>query len=235
MKNENKKEKKVFQLILGEDDMVDGVSKISLVEYPAHESDFMVFSKESRESYKFAEDGGKRIVTGAALIPNIEIPRIDDNGDVYYVFFDEKTIEKCQELYFKRSQHNSSNIDHVYDVDGVTTIESWIITDPKNDKSSALGFQNLPKGTWMISNKINNENLWKELKEGNKINGFSIEGNFIEELVEMNKTEEDSNTSDEIKKVITNDKLTVDEMYDAISNLIDIDVKKSENNIKKSE
>jgi hypothetical protein len=46
------------------------------------------------------------------------------------------------------------------------------------DKSTALGFD-VPKGTWMVSYKINNKETWQKIKNG-ELNGFSITGNFIE-------------------------------------------------------
>jgi hypothetical protein len=48
------------------------------------------------------------------------------------------------------------------------------------DKSKQYGFS-LPKGTWMISMKIEDENVWKQVKEG-KYKGFSIEGYFADKL-----------------------------------------------------
>jgi hypothetical protein len=46
------------------------------------------------------------------------------------------------------------------------------------DKSTAMGF-NLPRGTWMASYKINDEETWQKIKNG-ELNGYSIAGNFIE-------------------------------------------------------
>ena len=41
-----------------------------------------------------------------------------------------------------------------------------------------MGF-NVPKDTWMVSYKINDEETWRKIKEG-ELSGFSITGQFIE-------------------------------------------------------
>ena len=46
--------------------------------------------------------------------------------------------------------------------------------DGNNDKANALGFKDLPKGTWMVSMKLSDE-LWKEYIETGKAQGFSID------------------------------------------------------------
>lgn len=48
------------------------------------------------------------------------------------------------------------------------------------DKSKQYGFS-LPKGTWMISMKIEDDQIWSDAKEG-KYKGFSIEGYFADKL-----------------------------------------------------
>ncbi len=53
-----------------------------------------------------------------------------------------------------------------------------IIEDEKTDKSKLYGFS-LPKGTWMISMKVNNDEVWKKVKDG-EVKGFSIEGYFVD-------------------------------------------------------
>jgi len=235
MEKESKKDK-VFELILGEDEMKDGVSTISFVEYPAIERDFMFFSKEA-DSYKFANEE-KMMVTGPAMIPNRKILRLDENGDEFFVFFTQETIAKSQELFFKRAQHNNSNVEHLFAIDGVSVVESWTIADPKNDKSSAMGFSGLPTGTWMVTYKVDNEELWSGIKEGT-VKGFSIEGQFIEELVKMQKEEtveeevapvEEKvapDVFDEINNILKENKNSED-IYDAIKKIMNIEKENSE-------
>jgi hypothetical protein len=73
----------------------------------------------------------------------------------------------------------------------MSVVESWIIEDEKTDKSKLYDF-NLPKGTWMISMKVNNEDVWNDVKAG-KVKGFSIEGYFADkyEMSLENKNKEE--------------------------------------------
>ena len=59
-------------------------------------------------------------------------------------------------------------------------LESWIVSDPENDKSNSLGF-NVPKDSWMVSYKINNAETWQKIKSG-ELSGFSVAGDFAEKL-----------------------------------------------------
>lgn len=125
-----------------------------------------------------AED--ERIVTGPAMIPNRLILRRDELGNPFHVYFSEETIKKINEKFLKNAAHNT-DINHS---DIITTentlLESWIVDDPQYDKSTKLGF-NVPKGTWMVSYRINDNDTWTKIKNG-ELNGFSVTGNFIEKL-----------------------------------------------------
>ena len=62
-------------------------------------------------------------------------------------------------------------------------MESWIVEDPKTDKSALYGYE-LKKGTWMVKMKIQNDMLWNKIREGD-IKGLSIEGYFTSKYQEM--------------------------------------------------
>ena len=174
---------KSYELII--DDETEGIDAISLVDRPAIEENFIALSKDV--PYTFQEVS-KGIVTGPALIPNKQIYRKDEEGNEFNVYFTEETVEKAAMLYFKNGNQNNSTIQHLKKVEGVTTFESWIIQDPEKDKAKALGFD-LPKGTWMISQKINNPEVLQKVKDGT-YRGFSIEGYFADKL-DKKETEED--------------------------------------------
>ena len=55
------------------------------------------------------------------------------------------------------------------------------------DKSRLYGY-NLPKGTWMVSMKINNDELWQKVKDG-ELKGLSIEGYFADKMEKMSERE----------------------------------------------
>ena len=185
--------KVLIELFIDDKDQDNALDMISFVSAPAIEKDFMHF-KEQKEKFEFKSDEEKRIVTGAAMIPNQEIIRMDAEDKPYFVYFTEETIEKAQEVFAKYGKTKSTNFEHKTGMRDVTVVESWIVTDPTNDKSNALGFKDIPKGSWMVSYKVDNDDLWAKVKTG-EVKGFSIEGVFSKNIIEMSK--EVKNDSDD--------------------------------------
>ena len=209
-------EKKILiELFIDEADKENGLDIISFVSAPAIEKDFMHFNKEVKE-FKFkSTDEEKRIVTGACMIPNQEILRLDAEGKPYFVFFTEDTVAKAQEVFAKYGKTKTTNFEHEDStLEGATVIESWIVKDPKNDKSNALGFD-VPVNTWMVSYKVDNDELWKKVKNG-EVNGFSIEGVFSKNIVKMSEEK----TLEAIEEIVNNKDLTEVEMYDKINSIV---------------
>ena len=135
----------------------------------------------SNNYWAFSEDD-KQIITGPSMVPNQYILRKDEQGNPFHVFFSEETIEKIAEKFFANSNHNNTDINHNGDlVQENTLLESWIITDPAMDKSTAMGFD-LPKGSWMVSMRVNNKETWNKIKSG-ELSGYSVEGSFLEKLI----------------------------------------------------
>ena len=134
---------------------------------------------------KFNYDYEKQEITGAAIIPNKFILRRDEMGNPYYVYFSEETTKKLAEGFFKQKQvslNEALNIEHTDEkAEDAFIVESWIVNDPEKDKSKSLGLD-YPIGTWVITAKIDNPQLWKDIKNG-KYNGFSIEGYFLEKII----------------------------------------------------
>ena len=139
------------------------------------------FNKQ--RSYAFVNED-QRIVAGPIMIPDMKILRKDDSTDMFYqVYFTKETIKLLSEKYMRDLKINNSNEQHnpTKPVD-ITMLESWIIDDPKHDKSNSFGFE-LPQGTWFGTFRINNDETWKKVKDGT-FKGFSIEGNFQEKVVQ---------------------------------------------------
>ncbi len=191
---------KVVEFTLNEDSEDFGVFAISLVEQPAIEENFKYFSKDGSPS-KFATiDKDKRIVMGAVMIPDIQILRVDENGDQFKCFFTKETIKRVSELYMQQSKHKNATLEHMRVVNGVTTIETWIVEDSKRDKTQVYGLE-YPVGTWVACMKIENEDVWQNyIKEG-VVKGFSIEGYFEESPVKMSELD----ILEQIKKIIQED------------------------------
>ena len=84
----------------------------------------------------------------------------------------------------KHNNHHKATYQHQDRVSGVLTVESWI-KEGDQDKSKLYGYD-LPNGTWFVKMKIENDELWNKIKEG-ELKGLSIEGYFTNKFEEMNK------------------------------------------------
>jgi len=151
------------------EDFEQGMYKISLVDKPAIEENFIYFSKQSIEM--FANDE-KREVVGPIMIPNKEILRQSAENGFYYVRFTEDTIRDIMYNYSKKGLFNEFGIQHENDTTDVVMLEIWM-KESDNDKSTDYGFD-LPNGTVFVKAKIESDELFNAIKDG-EINGFSIE------------------------------------------------------------
>jgi hypothetical protein len=168
----------VFELFIDEENEYSGIDAISIVEHPAIEEDFIALSNQQ---IKLAEvNNEKRILMGAALIPNKHIYR-RNGDDEYYIFFSEDTVRKASELFLSRGKQNNSTLEHEVEIGGLSVVESWIVEDEVKDKSRKYNL-NMPLGTWMVSVKVNNDQIWEEFVKTGAVKGFSIEGFFTDKL-----------------------------------------------------
>jgi len=181
-----RKATKIVELVIADDSEELTIDAISLVTSPAIEQDFVFFGKENNNLTLAKVDEEKRMLVSPALIPNKQIFRYDPNTDSnYYVFFSKETVRKSSELYLEHNNHHKATYQHEERVSGVLTVESWIIEDTKKDKSTLYGFS-LPVGTWMVKLRIDNDEMWNKIKDG-ELKGLSIEGYFINKMEKMGK------------------------------------------------
>jgi len=122
----------------------------------------------------------QRLVVGPAMIPDKMIIRRNEiTGNIYYVYFTEETIKKLQQKFMMEKLLDKTNIEHQRKfLKNVDVVESWIVEDEQKDKQQVFGM-NYPKGTWMISMKVNDDETWNKVKDG-KLKGFSVQGYFLE-------------------------------------------------------
>jgi len=178
--------RKLVELLIEEDQDAFGVEAISLVKFPAIEANWIAFSKDkkSRVLSLASIDEDKRTLIGPALIPDKNIPRYDELSDEEYdVFFSQDTVKLASELFLKTNRTNEHTLEHQEKVDGVSVVESWIVSDPEMDKAKHFGME-MPVGTWMVRVHVGNDEMWEAVKEGS-IRGFSIEGYFVDSVQEM--------------------------------------------------
>jgi hypothetical protein len=189
---------RIIELIIDEQDEQSGIDAVSVVHSPAIEENFIALNKHEIELKEV--DTEKRILMGAALIPNKQIYRRNAKNEEYYIYFSPDTIRKASELFLMRSNQNNATYEHEKKLTGLSVVESWIIEDEEKDKSKLYGFD-LPKGTWMISMKVNNEEVWNDVKEG-KVKGFSIEGYFADKFEMSAEEDEATEVINELKRLL---------------------------------
>ena len=180
---------KIIELIIDETDEQSGIEAISLVEQPAIESNFVALNKQEVLLKEIDEE--KSILMGPALIPDKSIYRRNEQGDEYYIYFSKDTVRKASELFFKKSNHRNATFEHKDKINGVTFVESWIVENKDKDKTALYGMD-VPLGTWVVSAKIDDEELYKKAKSG-EVKGFSIEGYFADkyEMSQKNDAKEE--------------------------------------------
>jgi len=178
----------IVELVIDEDNEELAIDAISLVTSPAIETDFVYFNKDTNLTLA-AIDEEKRLLVSPALIPYKQIYRYDAEKDKdYYVYFTEETVRKSAEAYMKHQNTNNATIQHEDKVTGVHTIESWIVEDSKNDKSNLYGYE-LPKGTWFVTMRVLNDDVWERIKSG-ELKGLSIEGYFVDKMQTLAKKDD---------------------------------------------
>jgi phage head maturation protease len=178
----------IIELLIDDTKLEAGINAVSVVESPAIEENFIALKKHEVELKEV--DAEKRILMGAALVPNKQIYRRNKDKE-FYIYFSEDTVRKASQLFLIRANQNNATLEHEKKMlEGMSVVETWIIENEKMDKSRLYNF-NLPKGTWMISMKVNNDEIWNKVKAG-EVKGFSIEGHFVDQYeMSLQQNEED--------------------------------------------
>ena len=180
---------KVFYIKINEDD-ITGIDAISLVDMPAVQKNFLCFNKDS-ELVKLNCDNSKHIITGVVCLADTPIYRYSQKLGEYYVVFTKETIERMVEKFSKQDLFKSVNLQHDNNkfVDGIYMVESFITN--KERGINPVEFADIPDGSWICSFKVENDELWNEIINGDKLNGFSLQGMFdLEEKFSEQKPEE---------------------------------------------
>ena len=162
----------------------DGVYCVSLVSDPAIGVQFVTLSKQ-KELKLATINEEQRILLGAVLIPNQPIYRNQD-GHEFNIVFPAETIKQVQQNFSRQGYQNNSTIEHSgTQIEDVTFVETWIKMDEVHDKSVHYGF-NEPVGTWFAAMKVNNDEIWNDYVKTGKVKGFSIDGAFDLEKINLN-------------------------------------------------
>jgi hypothetical protein len=217
----------IIELFIDEEDEVSGIDAISVVENPAIEEDFIALKNQE---FNLAEvDKEKRILMGAALVPNKPIFRRSGENE-YYIYFSRETVRKASELFFIRGNQSRSTLEHDIPLNGLTVVESWIV-ESEQDKSRQYNM-NVPIGTWMVSMKVLNDDIWENYVKTGKVKGFSIEAYFTDKMerpqdksvkddLSVIEEEEKQFIISELKSILNEEKVEMEsysDYPDAVSN-----------------
>ena len=188
------KKLKTYQVVPSNSD----VYAVSLVDSPAVDSNFLYFSKQTPMDFK-VQNEEKRMVYGVALRADYPIYRRYGDEE-FYITFGKDAIRRLMTKFMKNFAQKNWTKDHMDFAEGVTVVESWIVEDVEKDKATALGLENFSVGSWMIGAKIDDDEIWTEIKEG-KFKGFSVEAFVDMEEIDFKKINKENNIEmAEVKK-----------------------------------
>lgn len=170
----------VYKAKVNKDDDT-GMLCVSLVDYPAVESDFLAF-KEEKETLKFAvQDEDQHIVRGVVMRADFPIYRITESGFEYYITYDKETIKTMAQKYLAQGFQNNVDTMHNFQMESGVELVQWFIKDTENGINPA-GFEDIENGSLFAEYKVENEDIWNSIKEGT-FKGFSLAGTFETQLV----------------------------------------------------
>lgn len=194
----------LYQAVI--DDEALGMLRVSLVDCPAVEKDFLAFSKE-REVLRFAvADEEKRIVRGVLMRADYPIYRFSPSIGEYYITFSASTIRLMAERYLAEGRANNVNVMHdaMQEVKGCHLVQYFL-----KDSETGInpqGFEDVADGSLFAEYKVHNDEVWAAIKDGT-FRGFSIECNAelereVFNAVEKPKNNQDTNMFEKIKKTM---------------------------------
>ena len=161
----------------------EGVYAISLVSDPAIGVQFLALAKQTELKLATVNEE-QRILVGPILIPEQLIYRNQD-GHEFNIKFTSETIKQVHRNFVTQGYQNNSTIEHSgKQIEDVTFIETWIKEDEVHDKSVLYGFSE-QVGTMFGLMKVNNDEIWNDYVKTGKVKGFSIDGVFDMEKVNL--------------------------------------------------
>jgi putative serine protease XkdF len=157
------------------------ISFVSLVDKAANKKKFAIIKEKNGLNFGtyapiIKTDDEKHLVTAVVYEPMVE----DTQGD----YMTAEEIEKAAYSFMG----NGANIDTQHDfekAEGVTTVESWVTKE-----DGKIGDQEIKKGTWLITTKVEDDDIWSQIKKGD-ITGYSMGGiaERIDEDVDLDEVE----------------------------------------------
>lgn len=169
----------VYQAVISDEQC--GMLRISLVDDPAVQSNFVAFSKNhpTRQLMYAVQDEDKRLVLGVVMRADFPIlrrqPLTDDKEMEFYIIYKAETIRTMAEKYLAENRQNLVNIMHKKgsEVEGVQMVQYFI----KGAGLNPEGFDDIADGSLFAEFHVTNDEVWNAIKDGT-YRGFSLEGLF---------------------------------------------------------
>ena len=161
------------------DDEGCGMLRISLVDEPAVESNFIACGKQAKPQMYAVQDEEKHRVLGVVMRADFPIYRRDKQADgtefEYYIIYKADTIRTMAEKYLAENRQNLVNLMHEAgtEVEGVQMVQYFI----KGNGLAPEGFDGISDGSLFAEFHVTNEEVWDAIKDGT-YRGFSLEGIF---------------------------------------------------------
>lgn len=183
------------------EDENDGLLVMSLVDEPATETNWLCFNEDKKLQTFSVQDEEKHILLGVVMLADTPIYRRDSDGYEYYIQYSKETLEMMSQKMLRDNTFNNIDLNHNGEIleKGIVELRELFIKD--SDKGiNPKGLESVPDGSLLCSYKVNNEELWKQCKDGH-FNGFSLEGYFTPKKVEMSKVDDESEILDLIEQI----------------------------------
>lgn len=178
----SKKELPIYRLRPNDDETAFNWEYTAFVDKPATAELFMAFD-ETKNYFEFKTmDEEKRIVMGPIMVANLPIYRKDpQTHEEFLVVFYPEDIDALLQKHYKQKLNDQTNPMHNRELafDGVFMYQNWI-TNKEMNIGVPKGFNDLPDGSLFGVFKVDNDQVWEDVKAG-KYKGFSIEGKFNRE------------------------------------------------------
>ena len=163
----------------------DGIYAVSLVDFPATETEWVCFEKIQEQKYSI-QDEDQHLLTGPIMLCQTPIYRRTPDGYEFNIIYTKETIKVMAEKMLSDMSHNNIDIQHdgeILDKGKVSLVELYIV-----DKQKGIDpkFIDVPDYSLMATYKVHDDSLWQECKNG-KLHGFSLAGYFsIEHIKKEN-------------------------------------------------
>lgn len=151
----------------------DGIIRVSLVDMPAVQSDFMFFSAAKKPQLYSVANEDKRLVRGVILRADYPIYRFE-YGHEFYITFEKEEIKKLAERYLYDGRQNRVNLQHERDSDVAGVHLRQLFIKDTEAGVNPVGFEDIEDGSLFGEYHVLNDEVWAAIKEGT-YKGFSVE------------------------------------------------------------